>query len=310
MELRSLRIFQVVAELGSLTRAAEALSMQQSAVSRDMRLLEQRLGTMLFHRHGRGVGLTTEGRAFLEEISPHLAGIDAALKNLQQRRVHGRTVLRVIWTAAVALPIGAHVVQRFHRHFPNIQLKVTSGSSAQILSEVEAGSYDIGVMNSDRPFAGARQQTLMKAPLFFVCRRAVARKGDAASSAPISFLEAASYPLVLWSPQNALRRVVDQHAARNRITLNTFTEIEEYGTIADIISSTEAGVILPKTLMDRRITTGDFLVRPIADPSFRYYYGIVFSNRRGEAIDFISRCIRSELARVAATDPAIGEMVA
>ncbi len=283
--------------------------MQQSAVSRDIRLLEQRLGTQLFHRHGRGVGLTKEGQDFLDDLLPHLDGIDLALQHVQQREAHNRAALRLIWTTALGLPVGAQVVQRFHRRFPHVQFKVTSGSSEQIQRDVEAGVFDIGFLNNDRPFTASNQQTLMKAPLFLVCRRTAAKEQDAASRPTISFRQAAAYPLVLWSPQNALRRVVDQHAGQNRIDLNIFTEIEEYGAITDIIINTDAAVILPKTLMDQRILSEGFLVRTISDPSFRYYYGVIFSDRRSEAIDFVYRCVRSALKKASLADPAIGEML-
>lgn len=308
MELKSLNIFRQVAELGSLTRAAEALSLQQSAVSRDIRLLERRLGTQLFHRHGRGVGLTNQGQAFLDDLSPHLDGIDLALQNVQQRQAHSQASLRLLWTAAMGLPIGAQVVQRFRRRFPHVQLKITSGSSEQIQREVEAGHFDIGFLNNDRPFTAANQQGLMRAPLFLLCRRAAAKEQDGVSPT-IGFRQAAAYPLVLWSPQNALRRVVDQHAAQNGIALNIFSEIEEYGAIPDIIIKTDAAVILPKTLMDQRFLSGDFLIRTISDPSFRYYYGVIFSERRSETIDFVYRCVLSELRKAALADAAIGEML-
>lgn len=309
MELKSLNIFRRVAECGSLTRAAEILSLQQSAVSRDIRLLERRLGIQLFHRHGRGVELTKEGQAFLTDLLPHLEGIDLALQHVQQRQLHTRTALRLIWTAAHGLLVGAHVVQRFHRHFPHVQFKVTSGSSEQVQRDVEAGVFDIGFLNNDRPFTASNQRTLMKAPLFLVCRRDAARERDALSASSISFRQAAAYPLMLWSPQNALRRVVDQHAIQNRIDLNIFTEIEEYGTIADLVINTDAAVILPKTLMDQRLVSEDFLVRTIGDPSFRYYYGVIFSDRRSKTIDFVYRSVLTELKKAAAADPDFGEMV-
>lgn len=309
MELKPLNIFRQVAELGSLTRAAEILSTQQSAVSRDIRLLEQRLGIQLFHRHGRGVELTREGQAFLDDLLPHLDGIDLALHRVQQRQVHNEATLRLIWTAAVGLVVGAQVVQRFRRRFPHVQFKVTSGSSEQIQRDVEAGLFDIGFLNNDRPFTASSQRNLMKAPLFHVCRRAVAKERDAASSPTVSFRQAAAYPLVLWSPQNALRRVVDQHASQSRIDLNIFTEIEEYGAIADLVSKTDAAVILPRTLMDQRFLSDDFLVRTIGDPGFRYYYGVMFSDRRSETIDFVYRCVLTALKKASSADSSIGEML-
>ena len=78
LNYKHLHYFWVVAHEGSMTRAAERLGMTQSGVSKAIAKLEARLDTRLVHRTSRAVELTEEGRALVERVAAHLAGIGEA----------------------------------------------------------------------------------------------------------------------------------------------------------------------------------------------------------------------------------------
>ncbi|MBO9662029.1 LysR substrate-binding domain-containing protein [Dokdonella sp.] len=84
--LNALQIFVVAARVQNLTRAAERLHLTVSALSHQVRLLEQRLGCTLFVRGPRGLKPTAEGALLLQRVGPHLDAIDAALRPLCARR--------------------------------------------------------------------------------------------------------------------------------------------------------------------------------------------------------------------------------
>ena len=86
--LQSLRVFATVARAGSFTRASEELFLTQSAVTYQIRSLEDYLGTSLFHRHGRGVELTEAGEAILEDV---LRGLNLIGKSLGDLKARHRT---------------------------------------------------------------------------------------------------------------------------------------------------------------------------------------------------------------------------
>ncbi|MGI9423698.1 MAG: LysR family transcriptional regulator, partial [Hyphomicrobiaceae bacterium] len=92
--LATLLPFEVTARLGSVTKAAAELGLTQAAVSKQIRLLEDDLGTALFERRNRAVHLTEDGRAFGRIVSDALMSISANAADLRQRHQGGDIVLR------------------------------------------------------------------------------------------------------------------------------------------------------------------------------------------------------------------------
>ncbi|TAH46142.1 MAG: LysR family transcriptional regulator [Gammaproteobacteria bacterium] len=86
--LNALQVFVHAARAQNMTRAAERLHLTVSALSHQVRLLEQRLGRALFTRSPRGLKLTGEGALLLERVAPHLDAIDAVLQPLGARHGH------------------------------------------------------------------------------------------------------------------------------------------------------------------------------------------------------------------------------
>jgi LysR family glycine cleavage system transcriptional activator len=84
--LNALQVFVNAARAKNLTRAAERLHLTVSALSHQVRALEQRLGYSLFKRGPRGLALTPEGALLLDRVGPHLDAIDSALRPLRTRR--------------------------------------------------------------------------------------------------------------------------------------------------------------------------------------------------------------------------------
>jgi DNA-binding transcriptional LysR family regulator len=155
MTLEQLRIFVAVAEREHMTRAAEALNLTQSAVSAAIAALEARYATPLFHRVGRRIELTGAGRVFLTEAKAVLARAEAAelaLSELAGLR-RGRLAIQASQTiASYWLP--RHLVA-FRRAYPNLELRLTVGNTAQAARAVLDGVAELGFVE------GAVDETLL-----------------------------------------------------------------------------------------------------------------------------------------------------
>jgi DNA-binding transcriptional LysR family regulator len=142
--LEQLRIFVTVAEHASMTRAAEALHLTQSAVSASVAALEHRHGTRLFDRVGRGLALSQAGAAFLPDARAVLRQAKSAAATLDDLAGLRRGVLSLFASQTVAsywLP--SHMVA-FARAYPGLDLTLSVGNTAQVARAVLEGEAELG----------------------------------------------------------------------------------------------------------------------------------------------------------------------
>lgn len=134
MDLVALRIFKTVAEQGGITRAAAALHRVQSNVTTRVQQLEERLGAKLFHRQGRRLVLSAEGKVLLAYAERLLSLSSEAQAAVKGHGLHG--VFRVGTlesTAATRLP---PLLARFHRSHPAVRLELVTGTSGALVDRV------------------------------------------------------------------------------------------------------------------------------------------------------------------------------
>jgi LysR family transcriptional activator of glutamate synthase operon len=172
MELRQLVYFETVARLGGFSRAAEQLHIAQPAISAQIRRLERELGTALFERTTRRVGLTHAGTLLLVRARVVLAELDGARSDLDQLAAVLRGQLRLGVTQVLGSLDLPGLLAAFHRRYPDVTLAVRSGLVAELLAELDAGAVDalIAPIHDDlpdrylaRPLA-AERLTLVTAP--------------------------------------------------------------------------------------------------------------------------------------------------
>jgi DNA-binding transcriptional LysR family regulator len=144
MTLEQLRIFVAVAERQHVSQAAQVLNLVQSAVSHAIAALETRHDTKLFDRVGRRIELTEAGHMFLAEARAVLARAEAAELALSEMGGLKRGTLSVHASQTIAgywLP--RHLVA-FRRAYPQIQIRLSIGNTAQVVAAVESRIADLG----------------------------------------------------------------------------------------------------------------------------------------------------------------------
>lgn len=119
-ELRSISVFVRTAELGSLRKAAAALGFSPQAASQALAQLEQHLDVRLFHRTTRVISLTDEGRQFLEEAQPSLAGLQRALQIARRSKEEIAGPLRIVGPRSAFQPVLWRLLDEFCQQYPHI----------------------------------------------------------------------------------------------------------------------------------------------------------------------------------------------
>ena len=120
-ELRSIITFVRTAELGSLSKAAQAQRISPQAASKALGQLEADLGVRLFHRTTRSMSLTEEGQRFLEAARPSLAGLLQALQAARRTREDIAGPLRIVGPRTVLPPIIGSVLDEYSRLYPEVE---------------------------------------------------------------------------------------------------------------------------------------------------------------------------------------------
>lgn len=155
MDWDKLKTFHAAAEAGSLTGAAEALTLSQSAVSRQISALETEMGVKLFHRHTRGLLLTEPGRV-LFEASREVAGkIALAEANVLDCRDEPSGLLRVTAPTAMGAIWLAPRLPRFQAAYPQIRLRMLLVDHELDIANLEA---DVAL----RPWSATQNELIQR----------------------------------------------------------------------------------------------------------------------------------------------------
>lgn len=215
-------VFLRVADAGSLSKAATALAVPPSVVSRAVAELERRCGERLFVRTGRGVLLTEFGA----QLQPRIARLAADAQALAEdvRAARGRPAGDVavgLLPSAVPRYAGA-LAARVGEHLPGVRLHLVEGASAQLEEQLRDGRLDMAVVLREDLADIGDERLLARVPLYLVGRR-----GDAALAAGTLPLAALSgLPLVVASRPHLLRARLDRLAARHGLTLQVAIEAD------------------------------------------------------------------------------------
>ena len=170
MELRHLRYFVTAAEEGSISRAAERLNITQPAVSRQLRDLEEELGTKLFDRESKGLSLTDGGETALLHARDLLRRANRMMEALRPREGNPRKVIKVGYIPTALTGFLADGMRKFNQTHENTCVQIQEMTPAQQEAALQAGELDIALLGSPCPII---QQQFSTAPILRVAMAAV-----------------------------------------------------------------------------------------------------------------------------------------
>ncbi len=143
MDLRHVRTFVTVAELGTVTQAAQHLRVAQPALSRQIADLERELGIRLFERVGRRLILSIEGGQLLSECRAMLVAARAVAERAQLLRRGDSGVLKVAASSHLIESVFPAFLRRYAQHYPDVQVKLVDVVGPGLLSMLERGDIHL-----------------------------------------------------------------------------------------------------------------------------------------------------------------------
>ena len=164
LDLGSLRSFVAVADAGGVTRAAALVNLTQSAVSMQLKRLEESLGLHLLDRSARTVRLTGEGEQLLGFARRMLALNDEAVGRLTHQAYEGQITLGV--PSDIVYPAIPQVLQAFAASFPRMKMQLVSSYTRRLKALLSRGECDLILTTEDGP--GPDAETICELPLVWV----------------------------------------------------------------------------------------------------------------------------------------------
>lgn len=242
MELRHLRYFVAVAEAGSLAVAArQKLHTSQPSLSRQIRDLEDEVGTALLTRRARGIQLTPAGRAFLEHARSVLSQVKGAAE--VARRAHpGKPCFSIGFLVGHELTWMPEALRILRDELPNLDLMVSSQHSPLLADGLSKGKIDAAFLRRERGVPQLAFRLLVKEPLMVVLpsnHRLAALKSIGAS-------DLVGEPFVTVSNKApALRAVIDNFLKRSGIKITPVQEGDYLSLGLSLIASTGGIALVP-----------------------------------------------------------------
>jgi len=279
MDLKQLEYFITVAELGSFTRASEALGVAQPALSRQIRLLEVSLRQNLLIRNGRGAVPTDAGKLLLD----HARGILHQLARAKEELLHlrggltGRVALGLPPSLARALTVP--LTRAFRREMPDAQLTIREGLSTSIQEEILNARLDIALLYNGLNSTGLITEHLINEELVYVSARPSGLMEEP-QDLYVQMNEIAAQPLVIPSRPNAIRMHVEAAFLGLGLTPNITLEIDGVPAILDLVADGAGNAILTRHAVSSSIRPSVYKTRIIRSPSLSIEVVLATSSKR------------------------------
>ncbi len=269
-----LRYFREVAHEGHLTRAAQRLNVSQSALSAQIKQLEDRLGQALFERQGRSLQLTEAGRIALDYADTIFAAGDELTATLQQTG-HARQALRVGALATLSrnfqLTFLKPVLDR-----PDVEVVLRAGGAAELFSALNALQLDV-VLTNEAPQADALQpyrvHRIDEQPVSLIGTPALVELGDSLAE------RLARAPLVLPTRSSALRIGIDGVLAQLEIQPQIAAEIDDMAMLRLLTREGVGLAVIPPIVVRDELERGELIEADRLPALSETFYAVAVERR-------------------------------
>lgn len=222
MDWDKLRVFHAVADAGSLTHAGDELRLSQSAISRQIRGLEQKLGATLFHRHARGLLLTEQGELLYNATSEMVKRLGQAAAQIRDSKEEVLGDLRVTTTAGFGTSWLAPRLPALFKAHPDLSVNLVLTETLLNLGMREA---DVAIRFGDLAQADLIRRPLMEIRMrLYASRDYIARTGEPHDEAGLLHRRFVSFSTNAPQPEASRAWVTSKfsRARQSHLTMNSY----------------------------------------------------------------------------------------
>jgi LysR family hca operon transcriptional activator len=299
VELRHLRYFVAIAETGSLTVAAEKkLYTSQPSLSRQIKDLEDQVGTPLLSRSSRGVVLTDAGKAFLDHARLALNQVDAAVEAARRAAQPAKQRFSMGFLTGQEMTWLPEAMRVLRADLPNIDVTVSSDYSPDLGEAVARGRLDVAFMRAEPDFDLAYRRVSKE--------RLVALMPSDHPLTARTFVRAKDLigqPFIAMANKaRVLRSVIDQYLEHEGVAITPAQLVDNPAMVMSLVASTRGIALIPSYV--EPLMPWSVVSRPLADnaPTIDLVVGYSESNQSPILQLFLSH-LDELMTRVGKADP-------
>ena len=270
LDLRELRYFAAAARTGNLGRAAQELNVTASAISQQLRKLEDALGTPLLIRHGRGVTPTPIGTRLLERIDAVLRLLAAPLDAECAEAAIGDTISVAI-PAELGPILAVPLLEQMQRGWPRVSLALKESANGGAEAELLDGRTDIAVLPDASEMDDLHIARVLTEDLGLVLAPRVAL---AQSAQPLRLHDLDGVPLILPGQRHWIRRLLTRAAFQRGVLLHAAFQADSVSMTKDMVRNGLGCAVLTRASVREETARGALVFRPIAQPAVTVTHAI------------------------------------
>lgn len=243
IDLKQLRYFIHIAELGSFTQAANYLDIAQPILSRQIRRLETTLGKSLLIRTGRGVSLNDSGKVLLQYSRQIMALMEQVRDELVQGSLAGNISIGIPPTLSRILSVP--LTKQFRKILPDARLVITEAMTSTIEDRIADGRLNMGLLYNSNRSQDLDLEVLASENLYLIAPASF----DITDSDEISLQDIKDTPLILPSYPNTFRKLIELEMTKISLKPNVIIEMNSIHTIIElIVEGLGCGILSQKIL--------------------------------------------------------------
>jgi DNA-binding transcriptional LysR family regulator len=263
MDLKQLRAFVTVADIGSVTKASAILNIVQPAVTRQLKLLEDDIGVPLFDRTRQGMELTDAGKTLLEYARRVLNELDRARAELHPSKGLIGGIVNVGLLPSTCDLLSSALVSAVAAKYPGIRIRISMGYAGHLQQWLEAGEIDAALLYDPKQTANIRVRPLLEESLWGVGLPASGLRQDK----PVTLGELARHPLILPSASHGLRSVVEHASSLMGLKLSVVAETNAMSIQKSLVLGGHGMTILPSIAVVDDIARELLSAAPLTEPA-------------------------------------------
>lgn len=260
MDLRQLEIVRAVAETGSFTGAGRKLHVSQSAISRQILLLEEELREPLFLRNGRRIRITPAGDAVLSLSRRVFSDLKETVTLIGESQQALAGSLRLAGGMTVCLYVFPTLLKEYRRLHPKVDLKLITGNSQRLLQEVRSGAADLGFLTLPVNEPDVVTVPAMDEELLLVTHPA----HPLARNRRIVSQDLVRQPFVLFESGSNTRRIIEEFFLKEQIQPEIVMETENVEILKALVRTGMGMTIIPYPAVAREVRSGHLFCARIA----------------------------------------------